>query len=287
MTVDWRHMPPLTALRALEAVARLGGFSAAARALNVTHAAVAQQVRGLETELGVALLRREGRAVVLTAEGARLAAALAEGFGTIQTAVQAAQARREDGPVRITLTAAFAAQWLMPRLRDFWSRHPDIPLSLHPDPRVVDLPREAMDLGIRYGNGSWPGVTVERLAAGRLVVVGAPSLLTDALRDLAALPWVLASDWPEQSNWLASRGFDPGALDVSSFPGEDLAIAAARQGLGLTVEDMALVQDDVAAGRLVILLDDQEKLPAYFVVTPPGPIRPAARIFLAWLLKQT
>ncbi len=80
MTVDWRHMPPLTALRALEAVARLGGFSAAARALNVTHAAVAQQVRGLETELGVALLRREGRAVVLTAEGARLAAALAEGF---------------------------------------------------------------------------------------------------------------------------------------------------------------------------------------------------------------
>ncbi len=152
---------------------------------------------------------------------------------------------------------------------------------------MVDLPREAMDLGIRYGNGSWPGVTVERLAAGRLVVVGAPSLLTDASRDLAALPWVLASDWPEQSNWLASRGFDPGALDVSSFPGEDLAIAAARQGLGLTVEDMALVQDDVAAGRLVILLDDQEKLPAYFVVTPPGPIRPAARIFLAWLLKQT
>ncbi len=279
-------MPPLTALRALEAVARLGGFSAAARALNVTHAAVAQQVRALEAELGVALLRRDGRAVVLTAEGERLAAALADGFGTIQGAVQAARARREDGPVRITLTAAFAAHWLMPRLRDFWARHPDIPLSLHPDPRVIDLPREAMDLGIRYGQGTWPGVAVERLAAGRLVVVGAPSLVGDGPAELAALPWVLASDWPEQARWLASRGLDPAKLDVSDFPGEDLASAAARQGLGLTVEDLALVQDDVAAGRLVILLDDRESLPAYFVVTPPGPMRPAAKIFLNWLLKQ-
>lgn len=287
MTVDWKAMPSLTALRALEAVARLGGFSAAARTLNVTHAAVAQQVRALEAELGVALLRREGRAVVLTAEGARLAAALAEGFGTVQSAVHAARARRADGPVRITLTAAFAAQWLMPRLREFWLKHPDIPLSLHPDPRVVDLRGEAMDLGIRYGRGSWPGVTAERLAAGRLVVVGAPALLGDSgTPDLNALPWVLASDWPEQANWLMSRGLDPAALDVTAFPGEDLASAAARQGLGLAVEDIALVQDDVAAGKLVILLDDRESLPAYFVVTPPGPMRPAAQIFLRWLLRQ-
>ncbi len=171
MTVDWRTMPPLASLRAMEAVARLGGFSAAARALNVTHAAVAQQVRGLEAELGVALLRREGRAVVLTAEGERLSAALTEGFGGMQGAVEAAKARRADGPIRISLTASFAAQWLMPRLRDFWARHPDVPLSLHPDARVLDLAREAMDLGIRYGRGSWPGVTAQRLAAGRLVVV--------------------------------------------------------------------------------------------------------------------
>ena len=78
-----------------------------------------------------------------------------------------------------------------------------------------------------------------------------------------------------------SRGFDPAASDVSAFPGEDLASAAARQGLGLTVEDMALVQDDVAAGRLVILLDDRESLPAYFVVTPPGPMRPGSADFSA------
>ena len=86
---DWRHLPSLSALRAFEATARLDGFSAAARALNVTPAAVAQQVRGLEADLGVALVIRQGRGLVLTPEGARLSAALAEGFSTIAGGIDA------------------------------------------------------------------------------------------------------------------------------------------------------------------------------------------------------
>jgi LysR family glycine cleavage system transcriptional activator len=191
--------------------------------------------------------------------------------------------------VRVTLTASFAAQWLMPRLRDFWARHPDVPLSLHPDPRVVDLRRDGMDLGIRYGQGNWPGVSARRLAAGRMVVVGAPALAgTGPLSpaDLSRLPWALASDWPEMDAWLTSQGLPPSELRVTWFPDEALAVAAARQGLGLTVEDIALAEEDIRTRRLVVALDRDESLPAYFVVTPQGPQRDAARVFLAWLSRQ-
>ncbi len=97
---------------------------------------------------------------------------------------------------------------------------------------------------------------------------------------------MLASDWPEQANWLRARGLEPERLNVTQVVGEELATAAARQGLGLGVEDLALVQDDIDAGRLVVLLDEGEALPAYFVVTPPGPQRAATRVFLSWLLRQ-
>jgi LysR family glycine cleavage system transcriptional activator len=287
--MDWRTIPPLSALRAFEATARLGGFSAAARSLNVTHAAVAQQVRALEAELGVALVYRDGRALALTPAGARLAEGVSEGFGLVQRAVDGVRVGRGDGPVRVTLTASFAAQWLMPRLRDFWARHPDVPLSLHPDTRVVDLRREGMDLGIRYGQGDWPEVSARRLAAGRMVVVGTPAMAGRgalSVAELARLPWVLSSEWPEANAWLTSQGLPPSELKVTWFPDASLAVAAARQGLGLAIEDIALAEEDIRNHRLSVVLDRDEMLPAYFVVTPRGPQRDAARTFLSWLARQ-
>jgi LysR family glycine cleavage system transcriptional activator len=288
--MDWRSLPSLTGLRAFAATAELSGFSQAARALNVTHAAVAQQVRALEAHLGVALVQRDGRGLTLTAEGEVLAAALADGFATIRRGVEALGERGADRPVRVTLTASFAAQWLMPRLRDFWERHPDIGLSLHPDNRVVDLHRESMDLGIRYGHGNWPGVGSTFLASARLVVAAAPALMdgrgTLTPAEMAAMEWIIARNWPEQDDYLKSLGLDPAELIRTEFPNEELSIAAARQGLGLVVESAALIEGDVREGRLKIVRDSRDALPAYFVVTLPGPQRAAARAFLRWLRAQ-
>jgi LysR family glycine cleavage system transcriptional activator len=285
--MDWLSMPPLSALRAFEATARLSGFSQAARALNVTHAAVAQQVRALEDHLGTALVQRDGRGLALTEAGQRLALALNEGFGAIQSGVAAARASRADGPVRVTLTGGFAAQWLMPRLRQFWQIHPDIALSLHPDPRRLDLRREGMDVAIRYGNGDWPGVEVRLLASARLVVAGAPALLGDGPpADLSALPWITTQDWPEQEQWMQSNGIVPDPDQTTELPNEELALAAARQGLGLIVESAALLEDDLKTGRLRLVLDHGDALPGYFIVTQPGPQRPAVRRFLGWLVAQ-
>lgn len=285
MAIDWTHLPPLSSLRAFLALAEAGGYSAAARRLNVTHAAVAQQVRSLEERLGHALVTRDGRGMALTAEGAQLAAALGEGFGAIARGVEALTTG--ENPVRVTLTASFASQWLMPRLRDFWEKHPEIALSLHPDARPVDLKREGMDLGIRYGRGDWAGVEADYLAPARLAVAVAPELLpagrVPAASELTHLDWIIARNWPEQDNYLMSLGLDPGALSRAEFPSEELSIAAARQGLGVIVESLALIEGDIADGRLVLIDDSRTHLPAYFIVTPPGPKRRAARHFISWL----
>ncbi len=286
---DWLRFPSLTALRAFEATARLGGFSAAARVLNVTHAAVAQQVRGLERELGRELVYRDGRAVLLTAEGQKLAQALGEGFRTIEAALAELGAEAEGQPLRLSLSPAFASQWLMPRLAAFWSVHPEIALTLHPDQRVVDLRREGIDLAIRVGAGRWPGLEAEFLIPARLVVVAAPALLAGRARlskaEMSAMPWVIEQDWPEP-DWLRGYGLDPDALHITQMPNEELALSAARLGYGLHVEAAALVEQDLRAGTLVAVDELTDDSWAYYLVTRPGPQRPELRQFIRWLKAQ-
>jgi LysR family glycine cleavage system transcriptional activator len=287
MAVDWRTLPSLTQLRAFEAAARLQGFSQAARELNVTHAAVAQQVRALEARLGRELIYREGRGLKLTASGDKLAQALADGFGTIGRAVEELTADAGKGPLHLTMTPAFATQWLMPRLGDFWTKHPDIPLLLHPEQRVVDLRRDGIDLGIRFGSGKWPGVETEFLASAQYAIVAAPELLEGRTelsnREMSAMPWVIEQDWPEALAWLKERGLKPDAMQITLMPNEELALAAARQGLGLHVEAVALVEQDVEEGNLVILSQISGEALAYYMVTRPGPKRPELKTFMRWL----
>ena len=195
MAIDWQTLPSLTALRAFAATAELRSFSQASRALKVTHAAVARQVRALEDHFGRSLVQREGRGSA-TVEGELLAAALAEGFAVVLRGVEALRSGEADQPVRVTLTAGFAAQWLMPQLRDFWERYPEIGLSLHPDSKLFDPNRGRMDLGIRYGNGDWPGLEASYLALARLVVAASPSLLDPTraltLAEMQGMEWILA-----------------------------------------------------------------------------------------------
>ena len=92
--------------------------------------------------------------MALTLKGAGLAQALAVGFRTIGAALEEIRATTPGAPVRVSLTPAFAAEWLMPQLKGFWSAHSDVPISLHPEKRVIDLRRDNIDVGIRLGTGS-------------------------------------------------------------------------------------------------------------------------------------
>lgn len=287
MAIDWKTFPSLTALRAFAAAAESKSFSGAARVLNVTHAAVAQQVRSLEDHLGVELVFRSGRGLDLTPEGVRLAQGVNEAFRTVEGALQEIQTAQPGAPLRVTLTPAFAAQWLMPRLGQFWALHPEIAVSLHPDKRLSDLRREGLEIGIRFGNGDWPGLEVEFLTSAQYVIVAAPALLKGrgdlSLDDMSAMPWVIEPDWPEAMVWLKSAGLHPDAMNISYIPTEELALSAARQGYGLHVEAAALVEADLRAGTLVEVGRIRDDSLAYYIVTRPGPRRAELKEFIKWL----
>ncbi len=281
-------LPPFAMLRAFEAAARTGGFSAAGRELNVTHAAVAQQVRALEAHLGVPLAVREGRGIALTEEGRRLAAALTESFRSVELALRAILEDEATRPLRVTLTPSFAAKWLMPRLGRFWRDHPEIALTLDPDTRVRDLNREGFDIAIRYGEGRWPGLETELLTRTDDVVVGTPALLGGrdrlSVAEMQEMPWITEAGWTEELAWLRSIGLDPDRLDVTEMPTEEMVSLAARAGLGLAVELGPLAAPDIAEGRLTaVYVSPAEGSYGYWIATRPGPKKPALRSFIRWL----
>ncbi|MCB6178272.1 LysR family transcriptional regulator [Rhodobacter sp. Har01] len=282
---DWRTLPPLPALRAYEAAARLGSFSAAARVLNVTHPAVAQQVRGLERHLGLRLVAEAGRSLRLTEDGTRLAAALNSGFAAIaETLTTLRQADRHRG-LRITLTPGFAQNVVIPALPEFWAAHPEIAVSLVPETRLSDLAREGFDLAIRAGFGPWPDGEAQLLCRTRMVLVGAPALL-DSGADLAHLPWIVNLTDPEEAEWMAARGLDRSRLQTLDIENPMLAVAAALRGLGLMFATEAMLRDPIAAGQLRLVPGWDLPETAYWAVTPHGPPRAPVQDFLRWLAKR-
>ncbi len=282
------RLPPLSALRAFEAAARHGGFSAAGRELNVTHAAVSQQVRRLEADLGAALVERAGRGVRPTALGARLAAGLEAGFAQLREAVDSVRAEARARPLRITMTPSFAVSWLMPRLGAFRARHPGTELMLHPSADLTDLARDGYDLAIRYGTGSWPGLESEPLVATHFVVAATPALVAgrqirDA-RDLLDLPWLQELGTEEMQLWLAGRGVVVEQRpDLLHLPGH-LLLQALRDGQGVACTSRVAIEADLAAGNLVLLFEDEGAGDeGYHLVRRPGEMRPALRQFVDWL----
>ena len=289
--MDWHDLPPLAALRAFEALGRNGSFSAAARDLNVTHAAVAQQVRNLEAHLGLALALREGRGITLTDDGQRLADGLSEGFATIANRIADLRSDKEGRPLHVSLTPSFASKWLMPRLGSFWAAHPGVPISLHPDRKLVDLRRDGMDLAIRFGTGDWPGLDATVLMPATFVVVGAPVLLDGPdlldISQMQALPWVLEADWAEQFVWLKRIGLDVNALEQRVFDTEELAREAARLGYGLYLALETTVARDVEAGQLLPVHRHVLTDTGYYIVTLEGDRNPRLRQFVRWLKSQS
>jgi LysR family glycine cleavage system transcriptional activator len=279
---DWRNLPSLSALRAFEVAARQRNFSEAARVLNVTHAAIGQAVRGLETELGTALLRRNGRDLVLTEDGERLARALHDGFGTIAAGVEALRRVEKRRGLRVTTTPNFAQSVLLPRLGEFWRRHPDVAVSITPDYTVADLARDGYDVAIRTGQGSWPGLVAEPLVKTRYILVGTPDLVARD-SDITRLPWLLAPGDPQEVLWLHAAGIDPATLKVNGIDNPTLAVSAALAGYGLLFSADAVVASDLAAGRLVEVPFPGLPELTYWVVTLPGPRRPAVDAFVNWL----
>ena len=287
--MNWLELPPLASLRAFSAFAETGNVSLAGDALNVSHAAISQQLRALEAHLGASLLDRSGRSLSLTVEGDQLARALDLGFGAIDAAIQDLKGADANRPLHISCTSSFASSWLMPRLPEFRETHPDINLMLDPSPKLVTLKPGGIDLAIRYGQGDWPGHEVEMLLASPMVIVAAPGLLKTKGKvtpeELVDYPWLDELGTTESTNWAEAYGVHPSQLKSRVHVPGNLLLDGVRSGQGVVVTVRHFVEEDLKSGRLVELFCEADNR-GYHIVTRPGVLRPSARKFVQWLRRQ-
>lgn len=295
-----RKLPPLNALRAFEAAGRQLSFTKAAAELFVTQAAISHQVKALETHLGQPLFRRYNRRLVLTEAGQRYLPDLSDAFDALDQATQRLQRHRESGQVRITVLPSLAAKWLMPRLPRFREKHPDIDILISASDQMVDLAREDFHMGLRFGRGQYPGLKVTRLMGDSIFPVCAPRLLEGPkpltkIADLAQHTLLhddmaridsSSNDWTSWLRFAGAKRLDN--MGGPAFSHSSLALAAAIDSQGVALGRYSLVQDDLAAGRLVCPFGPVLSSPLvyYAVLTPFAEERSRVRLFHDWLVAE-
>lgn len=290
------HSPSLPELHAFASAARLGSFSRAAEELSVTQGAISRAIARLEEHLGVALFAREGRRSVLTRAGADYLEAVAPSIATIESATLAVRTRRSPRQLRLSVAPTLFSHWLIPRLPDFQARHPDVSLSFAPYRRDDPLSAPEIDAWVRVGRSDWPaGLATDYLVGRELVPICRPADLEGAQAihapaDLLARPLLFHTHYPDNwAHWFAGVGCAHGPLaPAADFELVSLLVQAVIAGLGVAVVQRALVEPELAAGRVAIAVDRPVLLErGYHLCIPTGrPAHPALQQLRGWLLEQ-
>nr|WP_186109416.1 LysR family transcriptional regulator [Burkholderia gladioli] len=280
---------PLNALRAFESSSRHLSFTRAAQELNVTQAAVSQQVRALEERLGVSLFKRLPRGLAVTDEGLALRPVLSDAFDRIESVLRQFEGGHFHEVLTVGAVGTFAVGWLMPRLRSFHALHPFVELRLMTNNNLVDLAAEGLDCAIRFGDGNWPGTRAQKLFDAPLSLLCAPDI-AQRLRvpaDLVGetlLRSYRADDW---MNWFAKAGLAPMPARGAVFDSSRLMVEAATQGAGVALAPASMFARDLATGRLVRPFDIEVQAGSYWLILQKGkPATPAMQLFNQWIVKQ-
>ena len=294
--------PPLADLRVFEAAARHLSFTRAGAELGVTQGAVSQRIRRLEEMLEIRLFERLTRAMALTSHGRSLAAAVGEGLARIDEGLAELDRLRlppDRATLTISVTAAFASRWLLPRLSDFQERFPEIEVRIAAEDRLADFVSDGVDLGIRFGRGVYPGLSATMLMPDIVYPVCSPVLLNDGMplnapEDL--LRCVLLHDATSEydgsgcgwQHWFESAGLKIEHLEGLRLSPGPLVLEAAVNGLGVALGRASLVNGELSDGRLVRPL---KHAPAtaysyYLVQRPKLEAAPHLSAFVGWLQER-
>lgn len=288
------QLPPLAAIRVFEAVARHLSFTKAAAELGMTQAAASYQIKLLEERVGSPLFLRKPKQIVLTEAGQRLAPAVSEAFALLSGAYAAARGGA-DGVLCVSTLLTFASNWLARHLGSFQVAHPSLAVRLDTSNRLVDLAREDIDIAIRSGGGTWPGVEVHRLFNADFTPVLSPELAASigGVRepaDLLRLPILDPGDiwWRD---WFTAAGLPVEELarrPNTSMGAQAYEANAAIAGQGVAIVTRALFKAELADGRLIqpfdLVGDDGH---AYWLVYPTARRNvPKIRAFRDWILAE-
>nr|MBF0681617.1 LysR family transcriptional regulator [Pseudomonas sp.] len=288
-------LPPLNALRAFEAVARLGSLKRAAAELNVTHGAISRQLKSLEDALGIVLLEKDGRGVKLTGSGLRLRDAASDAFERLRSTCAELQRQTAEAPFVLGCPGSLLARWFIPRLDRLNRELPELRLQLSASEGELDPRRAGLDATLWYAEPPWPAdMQVFELSAERIGPVLSPhhprcaemrtapasALLGEALLHTASRPQA----WP---SWASAEGLDPASLQLGqSFEHLYFLLEAALAGLGVAIAPRQLVADDLAAGRLLAPWGFVETRAKLVLWVPRPRLDRRAEHLAEWLLRE-
>lgn len=290
-----RDCPTIQELLALDAVARGESLTQAAAVLCITVSAVSKQIAGLETFLGVQLLRKHGRGVQLTPEGRAFWQKTAASLRAIETATYEARAGGDAGLLTLASVPTFLTRWLIPRLPAFRRLHPQITLSFSRHLEPTDGMPPHVDAAIRYSPGDWPGVVAEYIAGREFVLIASDALAggqhrirqpADLLGHTLLHHEEAPAAWPQ---WAARHGVPAGHVAAGPrFAQYAALIQAVRSGMGLGLVPRMLIEDELADGALRTPCGEPVAVDqGHFLCFRPDRMHlPAFAAFRDWLLAE-
>jgi DNA-binding transcriptional LysR family regulator len=295
MLAPRRYLPSITALRALEALDRLGSATAAAAELNLTQSAVSRQLQTLEEQLGATLIRRSGRRMQLTPGASDYVAEVRQALqGIAQAGLRLHATPAGVGTVSLAILPTFGMRWLVPRLPEFTRRHPEVTVNLSTCLTRVIFETEGFDAAIFFGTTPPPDTHALRLRSESVIAVCAPELLAQdplgTAQDILRLPLLHIQTRPDAwGEWLARHGIDTrgrqGGMVYDQF---STITQAALHGLGVALLPDYLAEQDLATGRLVPAWGGAvESAGAYHLIWPrTRAASPALIAFRDWMATQ-
>lgn len=292
--MGWR-LPPLNALKAVEAAGRNMSFTRAAEELHVTPGAISRQVKLLEDFLGTTVFERKNRELRLLAEGEAYLKSLTEIFERLDATTRRFQDTRRARPLHIHCSMTFTLRWLVPRLTSFHASHPirEIRITTAVVPIIAQLNTGDIDVMIELGSGDWPELISHRLEDSELAPVCSAKVASAFSRparvcELAGhtLLHSLArpDDWASWLRAAGGAGIDP--YRGLRFESSSLAYQAAIEGMGIAIAQRCLIRDDLRAGKLVMPFDFSLKDGwGYYFIYLPGSAHETRLVeFREWLL---
>jgi len=284
--------PSMALLRAFEAAARQQSYTRAAAELSLTQSAISRQIQTLEAQLGIALFRRHGRSVQLTAQGQQYFVEISAALERIRSATLQALAQTQNSgrALRLACLPTFASRWLLPHLHGFYSAHPGIILHLHSRIGAIDFQREALDAAISVGNcasADWRGLRTHRLHNEFLIAIAAPTLDISDIADVSAHTLLtVSSNRHAWSEWFSQHNLEPRHMRLGPrFELTSHLIQAVQAGMGLGLVPQMLVHEELQRGQLQALGQAIASQRSYYLLYPQGNENLAAvRAFSTWLL---
>lgn len=289
-----RKIPSTAALVAFESAARHQSFTKAAEELALTQSAVCRQIAALEAFLGVELFRRTRRGVRLTEEGLSYGRRIAAQLDAVERDTLAVMGQQGSTSLELAVVPTFATQWLLPRLKDFQRRHPEVTVNLTNRTRPFLFADTEFDAALYFGDADWPGTAADFLMRENPVPVCSPELIAPHTSldagQIAALPLLQQTTRPYAwRQWFGSLGLQvEGDLRGPRYELFSMLAQAAMHGMGVALIPPLLIQRELAEGRLIVPLQHaylSDK--AYYLIVPERKAESAAlRAFRDWLLEQ-